>query len=556
MSRSSVLWAAQQLSLLTDRYATAQALADDLRRYLKNEPIRARRSSVVHRVRKLARRYPGVTVTAAAATLVGLLLGVVGLAVNNQMVREEKARTQNALNEAQQEKAIAQAVRDFLRLKLLAQADPRAQADALLRQGGTLSGPKPNPTIRGLLDRAAHELAPDRIEEQFPRQPLVQAEVLKTIGEAYDGIGDYDPAISHLKRAWDLQTQKLAADHPDILATMHGLARAYLGAGKPREAARLFEHVRDKRIETLGPAHADTLTCMNNLARCYYKLGQHEEVLRLRMDIVGRMNASLGSDHRATLDSMSNLANSYAANHRFADALQLHEETLALRRIKLGAKHADTLDSMNNLANCYGVLGHYGEALQRHEETLALRRETLGEDNPNTLQSMNNVAVACSALGQHARALKYHQEALFQRQARLNLNHPDTLYSMNAVAWVLATCPDHKLRDSKKALELAKQATDLAPQMGDYWNTLGAAYYREGDWKNAVGALTESMKLRGGGDGTDWFFLAMAHWQLGNKDQGRTWYDRAVQWMEEKKPQDEEQRQFRAEAAELLMIEK
>ena len=85
--------------------------------------------------------------TAAVAMVVGLLLGVVGLAVNNWMIRQEQLRTQDALNRAEQQKAIAQAVRDFLRNKLLLQADPRAQANALLK-GGWQSDGRSNPTRR------------------------------------------------------------------------------------------------------------------------------------------------------------------------------------------------------------------------------------------------------------------------------------------------------------------------------------------------------------------------------------------------------------------------
>ena len=46
----------------------------------------------------------------------------------------------------------------------------------------------------------------------------------------------------------------------------------------------------------------------------------------------------------------------------------------------------------------------------------------------------------------------------------------------------------------------------------------------------------------------------MAHWQVGNKEEARRWYDKAVEWMEKNKPDDEELRRFRAEAAELLGI--
>ena len=60
------------------------------------------------------------------------------------------------------------------------------------------------------------------------------------------------------------------------------------------------------------------------------------------------------------------------------------------------------------------------------------------------------------------------------------------------------------------------------------------------------------MELRNGGDSFDWFFLAMAHWRLGEKDKAREWYDRAVRWMDKNPSKNEELRRFRAEAAELL----
>ncbi len=50
----------------------------------------------------------------------------------------------------------------------------------------------------------------------------------------------------------------------------------------------------------------------------------------------------------------------------------------------------------------------------------------------------------------------------------------------------------------------------------------------------------------------------MAHWQPGEKDKAREWYDKAVQWMEKGKNPGApgELKRFRAEAAELLGVEK
>jgi tetratricopeptide (TPR) repeat protein len=124
----------------------------------------------------------------------------------------------------------------------------------------------------------------------------------------------------------------------------------------------------------------------------------------------------------------------------------------------------------------------------------------------------------------------------------------------NNLAWLLATCPDTKSRDAGKAVGLANKAVEMAPQGGTFWNTLGVANYQAGNLKEATVALEKSMQLRKGGDSFDWFFLAMAQWQLGEKEKARSWFDQAVQWMDNHQPNDEELRRFRAEAAGLLGI--
>jgi tetratricopeptide (TPR) repeat protein/serine/threonine protein kinase len=133
---------------------------------------------------------------------------------------------------------------------------------------------------------------------------------------------------------------------------------------------------------------------------------------------------------------------------------------------------------------------------------------------------------------------------------------PQSALDHNALAWMLATSPDAKFRDPRRAVELARKAVELAPKEGGYWNTLGVAHYRAADWKAAIAALAKSMELRRAGDSFDWFFLAMAHWQLGDKKGARKWYDQAVQWMEKNQPKNEELWRFRAEAEKLMEVKK
>jgi serine/threonine protein kinase/tetratricopeptide (TPR) repeat protein len=133
---------------------------------------------------------------------------------------------------------------------------------------------------------------------------------------------------------------------------------------------------------------------------------------------------------------------------------------------------------------------------------------------------------------------------------------PKDVTSQNDLAWLLATCPDAALRDPLRAVEIATKAVELRPMEGTFRNTLGVALYRAGDWHAAIEALDKSLELRQGGDAFDWYFLAMAEWQRGNKDDARKWYEKARDWTEKNAPANEELQRFEAQAKDLLDAKK
>jgi WD40 repeat protein len=117
--------------------------------------------------------------------------------------------------------------------------------------------------------------------------------------------------------------------------------------------------------------------------------------------------------------------------------------------------------------------------------------------------------------------------------------------------------PDTEPGDARQRLEGARRAVELSPQSVLAWQVLGWARYRAGSWKASIEALEKSCALQEypkGGDSAQWFFLAMAHWQLGEKDKASQRYHEATAWMEKEAPLDEHLRRFQAEAAELMGI--
>jgi tetratricopeptide (TPR) repeat protein len=117
-------------------------------------------------------------------------------------------------------------------------------------------------------------------------------------------------------------------------------------------------------------------------------------------------------------------------------------------------------------------------------------------------------------------------------------------------------CPDRTFRDPRRALELAKEAVRLLPKSlpSQYpWGVrriAGLAHYRLGEWNEAVAALTAEVEPY---DAESQFSLAMAHWQLGNKDEARKWYDRGAE-ANRKYPNGYAARETKAEAEALLNL--
>jgi tetratricopeptide (TPR) repeat protein len=185
----------------------------------------------------------------------------------------------------------------------------------------------------------------------------------------------------------------------------------------------------------------------------------------------------------------------------------------------------------------------------------------LVEQNPRQAWAWNFRGVAYNKLDQYDKALADYTKGLKLQ--------PDFAVLQHNLAWLLATCPDSKLREPKRAVELAQKAVKTAPQEGNFWVTLGAARYRTADWKAAAAALQEADKLLQPqrsfqkGVGRALFFQAMAQQQLANAKEARQAYDRALQWLETNRkaleadpPIAEELRRFQAEAEEVLKIEK
>jgi serine/threonine protein kinase/Tfp pilus assembly protein PilF len=346
------------------RYLSAADLAADIRRYLADEPILARPASAGYRFQKFLRRNK----TLVASTAVVFLILVAGIIVSSR----EAFQARKAEVISQKEAASANAVIDFLRNDLLAQASPKNQS-----KGVSLD---PNITVRTALDRAAA-----RIDRKFDGQPEVEAAIRDAMGKTYEDLAQYAESEKQLERALDLERKVWGPESARTLNTLNHLGRTLWHEGKYKEAGALFGPALEIERRVLGPEHPDTLYCMNNLANVYRAEDDngkaqplYEETLKIRRRV-------LGPENPQTLISINNLANVYWTEGDYQKAQALYTEAMETQRRVLGPEHPDTLLSMGNLASTYAKEGKDEQAEALFDQTLEVSRRVLGPQHTTTL---------------------------------------------------------------------------------------------------------------------------------------------------------------------------
>ena len=224
------------------------------------------------------------------------------------------------------------------------------------------------------------------------------------------------------------------------------------------------------------------------------------------------------------------------AGNKPADVEKLYREVIPAERATLGKDSPTVALTLIGWANFLKSQNRTEEAAQEYRESLDIMLKPHWEEHPSDLSQWVVYALLETGNKQQARNVS---------RVMLDSTSSNAVWFNNA-SWCLATTENPSNRDPALAVELANRAVKINPY-GD-WNTVGVAYYRIGDFKQALPFLEKG----NGGNSWAFFFLAMANRQLGNADAARRYYDQAIQWMDKQNPRNPELLRFRAEAEALI----
>jgi serine/threonine protein kinase len=390
----------------SERYATAKALADDLRRFLEDKPILAKRPTLVQRMRKWSRRHQAVAATIAVATVLLLGLAVLGLAFNNWQVRREQERTRAENGRVQASYRMArQAMEDM--------------AKSLAEDERLASGPL-EPLRRKALEIEASFY--QNFVELRGDEPAFRAErgrAYRQLASVNSRFGRDSEANEAYRQAVDAFTQ-LAAEQPIIASHRQDLALCQLNWSahlRDREPARSEEHAGAARALYADlaaeypkePAYRLGLArCFNNLGNVYLATNRPGAAEQAFLDALALGDALVrqAPENPAYLADLakhhSGLGILYASTGRLAAAEPSFEQARALHKqlaaIMVPGHQLELAGSNVQLGRVYQFAGRLKEAEDAFLDAVKLRKEIAGK-HPMVVQYQSDLADSYGNLG-------------------------------------------------------------------------------------------------------------------------------------------------------------
>ena len=449
------------------RYASAEALRDDLWRHRTGQPIAARRDSVRYRVATFVRRHRmGVGVALVAAVV---LLGL-GL-FHTMRITQERDR-------AQAEAARAQAAMTFMET-LFDGADP----DETL--GDTL-------TVFELLDRGTRQVG-----QALPNQPDVQATAQHILGTLYLKLGAYDQAAPLLQDAVAVQEAEEGAA-TEWLPHVN-LAHLHVHTGAYDKADSLFQVGLARHRAAWGARHANVASVLVDYGAVLQEMGRYDEARTHLNEALSILEQAPGERREALADAQFALGTVYMNEGQYAAADSLFRAVLTIRRGLYGPTHSKVADALNNLGNSLYDQSEYAAADSLLQETLAIRRQLFGGDHPAVAKTLNNLSLVPYARGDYAAADSLMRLSLGIVERLVGREHPDAAMTLNNIGWVQLRQGDLDEAETtfRESLRIMQQVSGpVSPDAALLLGNVGFVLHTKGDAAAAEPFFREALAVR------------------------------------------------------------
>jgi eukaryotic-like serine/threonine-protein kinase len=265
------------------RYQSAGELAEDLRRFLEDKPVLARRVGLGERLWRWCRRNPAVaSLTALAASLL-VLVAVstsVGYVQTREALRREMEQRQEAIGQRQRAEAnLTLALRAFEEISVQVARRPASRSPDLGDESAPAGPPVVSPEVAALLNNLLKFY--DRFGESNHAEPRLQREIARAyqrVGDLQERLGQFEKAETAYRRALALYEEQASASPGEADCTyqtasiQNELGLVLQATGRYVEAEQAYRQAL-KTLRAQVQQAPDCVSCRFELARAHTLLG-------------------------------------------------------------------------------------------------------------------------------------------------------------------------------------------------------------------------------------------------------------------------------------------
>ena len=369
----------------SERYASADELAADLRRYLDGRPIMAYPESPGYRLRKFLARHPAVLPGSVAAVLaLAAFIGV--LAAQNRRLERQRDVAATSLRRAQETQGFF--------VELFRSPDPWAPADP---------------------DRGRHitvvdalRLGAARVQHELADQPEVRAALLSTIGRVLLSLDQPQEARWLLEEATALRG-KLGSGSEEISDDLGRLGRSLDDLHEPDSARVVLARRLDLERRRTPPDSARLSEALRDLAVVHFATGPLEYAVALLEEASDVLRAG---DPATRAEALVQLSDGYRKVDRVADSEVAAREALRLAESSTGPEDPATAAAAYTLAKTLGMVGRFAEADTLFSRSLAVLTGRLGGDHAYTIDVRSDYGFLLLRAADYRRAESVFRELL------------------------------------------------------------------------------------------------------------------------------------------------
>ncbi len=459
------------------RYASAEAFAEDLERWLRGRPIKARPDTPLYRLGKFVRRHPfGV---AFGATAVVLILGTAA------WLRVERDRAWRAESKAREEAAAAAAVTDFL-VDLFREAEPGAGKSKTL-------------TPVDLIDRARGNLA-GRDEVAKP----TRARINGVLGQIYSYLGEPERATETLRNAIE------EADDSRLDAIARIELRSALASVLDDRANYTGAETRYREALAIAEASGLEAEAIKARARIGFELAKqrrHDDAEQLLRRALSESAALHGADHPDTARIRVMLAEDLMFGNATAEALAEAERGVKVLRRVLRADDQEMLGVLTTYAAGLRIAGNIPESIRVLEDIIAQRESLLDHNSFLLANAYSSLGSALYEQGRTLEATEQFVAALDIGRATLDPNDPSFAIDLNNVGSLYEEQGDYARAEPflREALAIYRDHADVEPyQLANLTQNTGRLLMLSGQAEEAKRLLSTPIPEL---PGADWDML-------------------------------------------------